>query len=206
MADLTCCKRTKLLTSKPAPISKTKESATSQTKSAFRQKCRRQPPIAATLFSLSARCRSNLEARQAGTRPNSSVVKIVKSPVKTSTRASTLISCTRGRFTARSSLTKPTAQNANNKPDIPPNDARIKLSTSNCLTIRQRLAPKARRIANSFCRPEGRTKNKFATFAQAISNTRATAPNNTSTSRKLAPTASSRKGDNVIRQPPSSPC
>ena len=54
---------------------------------------------------------------------------------------------------------------------MPPIKAMIRLSTSNCRTMRQRLAPNAVRKAISFCRPVARANIRLATLAQAISRT-----------------------------------
>ena len=53
------------------------------------------------------------------------------------------------------------------------------LSTSNCRTIRPRVAPSDVRIAISRCRVLERINIRFATFAQAINNTSPTAPSST---------------------------
>ena len=60
----------------------------------------------------------------------------------------------------------------------PPANASIRLSVSNCRITRNRDAPSAVRIAISFCRVAALASSKFATFAQAISKTKLTAPNN----------------------------
>ena len=52
-----------------------------------------------------------------------------------------------------------------------------KLSASNCLTMRKRLAPSASRTAISRVRATVRANCRFATFAQAMSKTNPTAPN-----------------------------
>ena len=52
----------------------------------------------------------------------------------------------------------------------------ITLSTSNCRTMRQRLAPIAVRIDVSRVRRTARASSRFATLAQAIKSTKQTAP------------------------------
>ena len=62
------------------------------------------------------------------------------------------------------------------KPQRPPAAASIRLSTSSCRTMRQRLAPRARRSVTSRVRSAARASNRLATLAQAISRTNPTAP------------------------------
>ena len=58
----------------------------------------------------------------------------------------------------------------------PPATASSTLSVSSCRTMRPRLAPRAARTAISRWRASARESSRFATFAQAISSTNATAP------------------------------
>ena len=64
----------------------------------------------------------------------------------------------------------------NSMPNAPPATARTNVSASNCETIRQRLEPRAVRMATSFDRATVRASRRFATFTQAISRTPNTAP------------------------------
>ena len=65
---------------------------------------------------------------------------------------------------------------------------------------RQRLAPKAVRIAISFCRTVAFDKSKLATLAQAISNTHPTAPNKSSSVGLILPVSCSCRGTTVTPQ------
>src|SRR6266851_3059442 len=60
-------------------------------------------------------------------------------------------------------------------PSAAPSEASTKLSVSICRTNRPRLPPKARRTAISLRREAARANSKFATLAQAIRSTTATA-------------------------------
>ena len=71
-------------------------------------------------------------------------------------------------------------QTASASPAAPPASDSVRLSTSNCEIIRDRLAPKARRTAISFCRAVARAIRRFATLAQAISRTSPTTAVSTS--------------------------
>ena len=61
----------------------------------------------------------------------------------------------------------------------------------NCRNRRQRPAPSAERIANSFCRESARASRRLARFAHAISSTKPTAPWSTQRARRRPPTTSS---------------
>jgi hypothetical protein len=50
------------------------------------------------------------------------------------------------------------------------------LSVNSCLARRARLAPRAKRMANSLLRAVKRASRRVAIFAQAINNTSVTAP------------------------------
>ena len=58
------------------------------------------------------------------------------------------------------------------------------LSVSSCRMMRPRPAPMAARIAISRRRPTARASSRFATFAQAISSTKLTAPTSTSSDER----------------------
>jgi hypothetical protein len=66
--------------------------------------------------------------------------------------------------------------NPTRKPAIPPTLASTTLSTISSRAMRGRLAPRAARTAISLRRSTARASSRFATFAQAISRTTATAP------------------------------
>ena len=83
----------------------------------------------------------------------------------------------------------------NKKPKKPPRHDKMTLSVNNCWITRQRLAPTAVRMANSFCRTEARANKRFATFAHAISRTRPTAPNKIKSAGFTLRTRESRMGE-----------
>ena len=68
------------------------------------------------------------------------------------------------------------------------------LSVRNCVKRRPRPAPRAVRTATSRFRPSARTSSRFATLAQAISKTIATAPSKVSTPVRERPTTASVSG------------
>ena len=59
---------------------------------------------------------------------------------------------------------------------LPPMKPSTTLSSSSCRTMRQRVAPRAMRIAISRARCAERESSRLATFAQAMSSTKLTAP------------------------------
>ena len=76
----------------------------------------------------------------------------------------------------------------------PPANATTRLSVSICWTTRERVAPTARRTDSSFWRLAARASSSVATFAQAISITKPTAPSSTSSAGRTSPTNASRSG------------
>jgi hypothetical protein len=60
--------------------------------------------------------------------------------------------------------------------------------------IRARPAPSATRSAISRCRPSDRASSRFATFAQAMSSTNATAAESTNSGRRTDPAIASASG------------
>ena len=85
---------------------------------------------------------------------------------------------------------------ASTNPAAPPRSASRKLSASSCLTIDVRGSRRAR-CGSRFrdCRAAARARRRFATFAQAIRRTSATAPNKTSKRR-------SNIADHIVEQRP----
>ena len=115
--------------------------------------------------------------------------------VNTSTHRSKRICSTRGTVPGGASATNPgTPQSAIKIPAAPPASATKVLSVSNCRTSRQRPAPKAVRTAISCCRPAARASNRFATLAQAMSSTNATAPAKIKSDARIFATRSSLSG------------
>ena len=84
---------------------------------------------------------------------------------------------------------------------IAPRPESTKLSVSSWRAMRQRVAPRATRRDISRVRAVARANNKLATFAQAISSTRATADSNTSSGFSVLPTRNSFKGLTTVRGP-----
>ena len=76
-------------------------------------------------------------------------------------------------------------------PTAPPISASSTPSVRNCRSSRQRPAPSADRIANSFCRDSARASSRLARLAHAISSTNATAPCSTNSAVRMPPTRSS---------------
>lgn len=66
------------------------------------------------------------------------------------------------------------------RPAAAPKNEMSVLSTSTCRIICARLAPSAKRMASSRCRPRALVSSKFAMFTQAISSRQPTAPSRTS--------------------------
>ena len=79
----------------------------------------------------------------------------------------------------------------------PPIAAINALLVSNWRINARRVAPSAIRVAISRWRPEARASSRFATLAQAISNTRPTAPARISSTGRTSPIAVSASGVGV---------
>ena len=107
----------------------------------------------------------------------------------------------RGKLPGTASSRGRTPNRAIIRPIAPPIKERTKLSVRSCRTARERLAPNAIRIANSRVRPAVRVSKRLATFAEAISNTRHTAPNNISNVRLTSPINACRSGTTDIPKP-----
>ena len=75
-----------------------------------------------------------------------------------------------------------------------PTSARVRLSDSSSQAIRREPAPSAAWIASSCCRASARTRNRFATLAQAMSRTRPTVPSSTHSTRPTSPMTSAASG------------
>ena len=89
------------------------------------------------------------------------------------------------------------AQMPISRPPRPPASPIRTLSTSNWRAMRQAPAPNAPRMAISRPRPAARISMRFATLAQAISNTNPTAPSRTSSGVRILPTVCSRNETTV---------
>ena len=86
-------------------------------------------------------------------------------------------------------------------PTAPPASARRRLSTSRCLTSRQRAAPSARRTASSRLRVVDRARKRLARFTHAISRTRPTAPSNRNAAGRTSFSNAAAQGTAARRQP-----
>ncbi len=171
----TALMRRRLSTSRPAPIRRTSERATSETTRPSRR--RRRPLPAERPPSFSTELRSVRSACRAGTRPIVTPVSNERTRPKASTDPS------RGRFPSSrgrppgARATRPlTPQSPRVTPRAPPTEARTIPSARSSRTIRPRPAPRALRSAISFLRSVARASRRLATFAQAMRSTRATAP------------------------------
>ena len=95
--------------------------------------------------------------------------------VNASIRASTGASSTTWlRLVEINPISSAVPHRANNTPSAAPQMDSSKLSLRSWRTSRERPAPRAMRTANSRCRAAPRARSRFATLAQAISNTRPT--------------------------------
>ncbi len=187
----------------PAPISSTSESATSETTSTLRV----LPPLASELPRLpcfSASFTSVRVKRSEGIKPASTPVKIETTRVNTKTCVSSVTSTKRGSRSASIFTISPMLARARSNPRAPPATDNTTVSAKMWRTMATRPAPKAVRIAISLRRAKVFAKTRFATFAHAISKTKATAPKSTSSAGRMSPTSCSRKGIAVAPQPLSS--
>src|SRR6266508_4632117 len=99
-----CCSRTKLLISKPAPVSNTTVNATCETTNNARRRCAPKLPPSVGLPAFNASVNAVCEARNAGSVPNNSPASTVSEQVNASTRPSTPISPFRGIVLGNSAL------------------------------------------------------------------------------------------------------
>ena len=175
------------------------ESATSETVSSLR---RRRPLSLAAEFlppSLSGSLSRVGVGCKAGTRPKRIPVMSERPKEYASTEESTVttVPAPAGPSPVRS----PIPHDATMRPSAPPIDARSTLSVSNCRRRRPRLAPRAVRMAISLRRVEERANCRLATFAQAISSKKETAPNSSSKTRRISPTICSCNGVSFTPNP-----
>ena len=97
-------------------------------------------------------------------------------------------------------LIVPTLQYANNMPRAPPTRDNSTVSVSNSRMTCPRLAPRAARIAISFCLPDALARSRLATLPQAMSNTKLTAPSKISSVGLISPVICSRIATTVTPQ------
>ncbi len=169
------CSRTKLMSSRLDPTSRTTESATSATMSV----ARKRPPRSldeprARSFNISTS--GVREACSAGATPTNIEVISVMPPVKTRARQLSASNVFGGNCEATTDWMAESAHIARRIPTAPAAAEKTRLSTTNCLTTRARVAPRDWRTAISLCRVVRRPRKSDATFAQAMSSTKLTAP------------------------------
>ncbi len=176
----------KLLNIKPEATTSTTARATSAITSRLRSRLRLELPELLPP-SLRASLRFTFKASRAGANPKTSEVKSEIASVKNNTLRSKPKSFSRGRLveTKATRVFAPTiARRKPSKPAIPPRSA---LSVSNCRSMRRRVAPKAVRIATSFCRLVAFARRRLATLAQAINNTSPTADKRITSGTRMSP-------------------
>ncbi len=189
---------TAVRTSSAEPMSSTRARATSSTTSTARVLFCRNPLPERPLPSLRVVLRSSREAWSAGMSPNRMPVAIDSAIVNARTRQSTVttepFSPTRGRpavFTASSARIPAVPRS---RPSAPPANDSMRLSVSSCRMMRPRPAPMAARTAISRLRVVARASSRFATFAQAMSSTKLTAPSSSQSVGRTFATSASRSG------------
>ena len=181
--------------SKPALASNTTASAISETTSALRK--RRLPLAWADSDlppSLSESLRLSREIWSAGASPKmipvSSEMPNVHSNTNTFSPTFWKLTRSRGLIAIRALM----PSQAKPSPRTLPSSASSKLSVSNWRMIRARRAPRAARSAISFSRVVASESRRFATLAQAMSNTKPTAPSISHSGRRTLPKNCSRNG------------
>ena len=172
-------KARKLRIMKPAPASSTSVSASSITIRAPVQRRARLPPVPdRPPASFSTSCTSVFETCSAGARPKTMPVPRQMAARNASTTPSIVNFIQYGLPTSAVSRAskRRTPRIESPRPRTPLTIASRTLSTSSWRTMRQRLAPSDTRTAISRVRCVERASSRFATFAHAISSTKATAP------------------------------
>src|SRR5713226_1978155 len=130
----------------------------------------------------------------AGASPKSSPVRRETPRVKSRTRRSKVISCTRGNCCGLAATSRRTSPHARVSPSVPPTSESSMLSVRSWRTMRRRPAPSAVRMAISRRRATARASRRLATLAQAISRTRPTTASSTTRVWRTGPAESSRSG------------
>ncbi len=120
------------------------------------------------------------------------------------TFVSSVTSTNRGNRSAKIFTITPILAHASSKPSAPPATDNTIVSAKRCRTMAPRPAPNAVLMAISFRRDKVLASTRLATLAQAISRTKTTAPNNTSSAGRMSPTNCSRNGTTVAPHPLSS--
>ena len=179
-----------------APISSTTAGDISATTRTPRVRPTRMPVDPRSPPSFSASPRLAPARCSAGARPKRTPVTTPMPAVKPSSRQSRIDrsngasarSAARGRSPGLSAMSACAPHTPMPSPIAAPADDSSMLSTSTWRMMSPRPAPMAARIAISFCRAADRASRRFATFAQAISRTSATAPSSTSSAGRASRT------------------
>ncbi len=187
---------------RPAPTSRTIDSATSATSSATLP--RRRPaaagpaPVLEHVVQIHPR---RPPCRQRGRRPGSIAS---RSPRRSRGRCASIATWRRKVGNSSGAIRGynlvPIAASA--MPQAPPATDSSRFSVTSCFTSRPRPAPAAARSASSFCRPTPATSSRLATFAQPMSRTKPTVPTRNVSIRSVPPNSDSCIG---TTRAPSSP-
>ena len=179
---------TKLRSSSPAPVRRTRASAICTTASpACPRFVRRRPrpPPAPPCPALRVRAASTRDQARAGAAPNSRPAATDRPAANASTTPSRATSARPGTFRGTRDGAARTIPAATATPAAPPAAPRSTLSVSSCRATRPRPAPSAPRMASSRRRAMPRARSRPVTLAQAISSTSpVAAPTIASASRK----------------------
>ena len=160
---------------------------------------RRIPP-ADTKASPGASRRARLAPGSAGARPNNIPTRSEETSVNSNTGPLSCTSASRGMAVVAVARSARMPHTAMAKPTPPPISESKALSVSNWRISRTRPAPRAVRRAISRCRATPRASIKFATFAQAMSKTKVTAPKMIKIGSRASPATSCCNGTSRNRQ------
>ena len=181
---LTLRRLSSVRTKRPAPTSRSSDSATWSATNDFRRRTCPCPLVTEPASSLSVAAAATREPRNAGSSPNSTAVAKVTTLVNRRIRPSGAVDSESAAGSYGRKRTRPRAsQVLRNSPAAPPAVARIMLSTKSCRTSWLRLAPSALRMAISRWRAAARASRSPATFVHAISSTTPTSHCSTTSGR-----------------------
>jgi hypothetical protein len=142
-------------------------------------------------------------ACHAGAMPKSTPVRQVRAAAKSATRMSNWRGIPSG-ISPGGTIAGATrsAIHDNARPAAPPGSASTTLSVRSSRARCRLLAPRAARTAISLARPMPRASNRLATFAQAISRTKATTPPRTSEVDRTSPLTSALRSGSMVTPHP----
>ena len=191
------CSRRKPRIIRPAPTRSTIDSTTSATSSALRPAPPRRrslprPPSFSTSFRSTREACSAGRGRRAGSRRRRSAARS-----RARARRRGCGAADPGSLPGRSARTAGFPRRRAPGPKPQPTSESSRFSVRSCPIRRRRPAPAATRRASSFCRAAPAARSRLATFAQAISSTKLTAP-----SRKVSPRRGAAEVGVVERAPP----